>query len=951
MGLMLIGLSSLLEIDIFPFLFEALTKPLFQIISVFEGIFKGLAGIVDPVSSDIGLVENAAGSKNIIVQLFQSKTMQSILTSLMLFGIVVLVLSVILAIIRNVYKDDSKVTISSIIGQAIKAVIGFILVPSLCLVGVMLSNVILVAVDGATNARGTPSFAAGIYSACQKEDQDTIQNVFNDVINSEPVEYFGNINQSSSGDSSSGESTGSEESGNTTTDNTSVYDFHIAGIIYAQYLWQALTEDCIYNATGWLHRTANAGTANFENEKYIDVLGLKVKNDDILDFTDMNNWDNGNGIAGVIDTKEDVALFYEMLKNQYTANFPKAKKSSIVNKISLIKDKYPECRIAFASKTVYNSNNYFGAGSDTGDLRTKSFIYYYYGKALFDYNGDYGEVQQDEKYLKEAYIAFKESNTFDATSWTFKKDDSQWTNDNLNKTLCMANNINYFYAFVASIMVAKSLFVLCFGMAKRIVQLALYYVLSPIALALYPFDNGRTFGSWKSDFVGYTVGAFGAVAGVNLTIQLMPVVNRIQIFSSRIYNDVTQLILYIILAQGMEALVKTLSGWIGGKDLFAEGKATSQTATAPIKKVAGSVMKVAGTVIGTGVGVAIGASAARKNRTTLGELTKKMGGTAEDKQEAEETAKAAGYSSASAYKADLEKNSSNGKAWYLGGGLGTALKNTVKTKANQIGDFATNKFASTQFGMAFDKETGLSKLISKSAAQDASAKVKTDLEAKLDTDFKNGIVTAKMSADLTKALEDIKASLDKNSSTSAASMNATAVSAFAGQLAGIKGLTTDNAEEFIRTGNMSLINSLSGKAQQMAIQTRSNYLASDEYQDYSRNLRAARSYGLTEADINDAGFKAENVVNTIMSSITNNLDYAKFRTAQQTGNEQEMYRMMAASVAATTNISHSMIDQLTKGVASITTSAVDAIKKTQTETQTKVQQQTENRWKGSAPKK
>ena len=347
----------------------------------------------------------------------------------------------------------------------------------------------------------------------------------------------------------------------------------------------------------------------------------------------------------------------------------------------------------------------------------------------------------------------------------------------------------------------------------------------------------------------------------------------------------------------------------------------------------------------------IGASAARKNRGLLDNLTTKMSGSAADQQAAEEEAKAAGYSSESAYAADLEKNASNGKAWYKGGGLGTALKNTAKAKANQIGDFATNKFASTQFGMAFDKETGLSKLISKNAAQDASAKVKTDLEAKLDTDFKNGIVTAKMSADLTKALEDIKASLDKTSSTSASSMNAAAVKTFAGQLAGIKGLSRDDAKEFLSTGNMSLISSLSGKAQQMAIQTRSNYLASDEYQDYARNLRAARSYGLTEADINDASFKAEDVVNTIMSSITNNLDYAKFRTAQQTGNEQEMYRMMAASVAATTNISHSMIDQLTKGVASITTSAVDAIKKTQTETQTKVQQQTENRWKVSSPKK
>lgn len=670
---MLIGLSSLLEVDIFPFLFEALTKPLFQIISVFEGIFKGLAGIVDPVSSDIGLVENAAGSKNVIVQLFQSKTMQSILTSLMLFGIVVLVLSVILAIIRNVYKDDSKVTISSIIGQAIKAVIGFILVPSLCLVGVMLSNVILVAVDGATNARGTPSFAAGIYSACQKEDP--VQNVFNDVIYSAPVDYFGNINQSSSGDSSSGESTGSEESGSTTTDNTSVYDFHIAGIIYAQYLWQALTEDCIYGGQlVWIYRTDSLGQY-LTDAKYVDVLGLKVEDDDLLDFTDMNNWDNGNGIAGVIDTKEDVALFYEMLKNQYTANFPNAKKLDIKALArNVIGKQYPKCKIALSSKTGTTTKNYFCAGSDKYDLKEQSFVYYYYGKALFDYNGDYGEVQQDEKYLKEAYVAFEKSKTFGATSWYFQKNSSQWTNDNLNKTLCLGDNINYFFAFVASIMVAKSLFVLCFGMAKRIVQLALYYVLSPIALALYPFDNGKAFGSWKSDFVGYTVGAFGAVAGVNLTIQLMPIVNRIQIFSSRIYNDVTQLILYIILAQGMEALVKTLSGWIGGKDLFAEGKATSQTAMAPVQKVAGAALKVGGAVVG---GLVAGATAGRiasNNRKQANDNKTRFSKLTADQQQ--EEARANGFNSAADYAAALDKQiSDNGavSAFFKSAG-GSALK-------------------------------------------------------------------------------------------------------------------------------------------------------------------------------------------------------------------------------------------------------------------------------------
>ena len=517
MNTLLVAMSCL-SANIVDWLFEALTKPLFTLITVFEGIFKGLAGIVDPASSDIGLTNNAAESKSVIVQLMQSSTMQNIMTSLMLFGVVVLVLSVILAIIRNIYKDDSKVTISSIIGQAIKAVIGFILVPALCLIGVMISNVILVAVDGATNAAGTASFAAGIYSACQRETP--VDNVFNDVVQSSPIYYEDLFDSAGSG----------EEGGETVSrpsDNELLNDLHLSGIIYAQYLWQAFTENCkwqmdnngsYYVATRQSHNAYTAGD-------YLDVLGLKVNDPDLVDFSDVNNWNNGNGKDGVIDTKADVELFCEMLTSQYLHNFPNA--PTYEEWFFGTRAKYYACPIKFVVTAGWFTKEYFGAGSDKGEIKENSFVYYYYGKPIFDYNNG----STDEFYLKKVYQEFKENDTFGATSWTLKKSSSQWTNDNLNKTLCLGDDINYFYAFITSVMVAKSLFFLCFGMAKRIVQLALYYVLSPIALALYPFDNGKAFGSWKSDFVGYTVGAYGAVAGVNLTIQLMPVINKVTIFS------------------------------------------------------------------------------------------------------------------------------------------------------------------------------------------------------------------------------------------------------------------------------------------------------------------------------------------------------------------------------------------------------------------------------------
>ena len=792
MNTLLVSMSCLSS-NIIDWLFEALTKPLFALITVFEGIFKGLAGIVDPASADIGLVDGAAADNNIVVQLFQSKVMQNIMSSLLLFGIVVLVLSVILAIIRNIYKEDSKVTISSIIGQAIKAVIGFILVPALCLIGVMISNVILVAIDGATNAAGTASFAAGIYQACQRENP--VPNIFNMVIESSPVNYFGNIDSGTGGTESP------------STDDTEADDFHLAGIIYAQYLWQSLTEDCMYSPDGWIYRQANQVYPS--NPEYIDILGLKVPDDELLDFSDMNGWNNGNGKEGVIDTKEDVEAFYEMLKSQYLQNFPHAPKQNIG---WFFGDRYSyvPCSISFVRKAGFFTNVYFGAGADPGENKESSFVYYYYGQPLFDWGN---EDARDEKYLKQAQKTFKDNDTFGAASWTIKKESSQWTNDNLNKTLCMGDDINYFYAFITSIMIAKSLFFLCFGMAKRIVQLAVYYVLSPIALALYPFDNGAAFAKWKSDFIGYTIGAFGAVAGVNLTIQLMPVITRVKIFNTTIYNDVTRLILYIILAQGMEALVKTLSGWIGAKDLLSEGKETSKKATEPIKKVAGTAMKVAGTAVGvaTGIGLAkAGSKAAAATRANFKSLSAE--------KQAEEAQKA-GYSSVGEYEAALDKEVQSG-----------TFRGQFKSAGGKMLTGATNKMMSTTFGQAFDKYSGFSGVMVQNAKNEAKNKTKTDLETKFQTDFKAGLVTADLGNNMQsklKALEDAF-TLASSEIITAARKNGAEINKSWAQLkaSGIDDRKAANVKNFLLTGDASALSGLSNKQQQLVRAQREEYLRS-----------------------------------------------------------------------------------------------------------------------------
>ncbi|MFQ6773142.1 MAG: hypothetical protein ACLRFG_01540 [Clostridia bacterium] len=509
-------------------LIDSICKPiatmLFTAIDTVDSVFRRLAGIKS--TADV-----QAGTKDFVDQLIESPAVKNIMISLMLFGVCVLVLMVILAIIRNVYKDDSKVTISSIFGQAIKAVLGFILIPAFCLVGVKFSNVILQTIDGATQAGGqiSSSFTYGIYSACM-EDDDSDTNpykVYADPYTDQGDDYRANQQ---------------------------------ALMIFCQYLNNKFTE---------------AG--------YVS-----------------NVIEDGN-----IDTAGEIQVFYANMATAIFNNFPDILKKD-APKIFLRLQEYMGGWWIFTDNLVY-FNQY--------DKEDNTDGYHYY---LYDESG--ASIEIDEEKLAGFYTRITNMFGFyyydsdgmrhDTTSWNIKKKNSIWNNNNVLTIFKVNEDLNYFNALLASILIFMALWKLCFGMAKRIVQIVILYILSPIALAMYPWDNGSAFGGWKKDFVGYTIGAYGAVAAMNLTVQLMPIVTNLNIIPERpVVNAFAKLVMYIVLAQGMASLVSTLSGWIGGKDLLKEGGDTSKQAMAPVAKVAG--VALGAVAMGAGVGMA----AIRKKRT------------------------------------------------------------------------------------------------------------------------------------------------------------------------------------------------------------------------------------------------------------------------------------------------------------------------------------------------
>lgn len=683
-------MGQLLEIvDFLSWLCKPGAKILFTALDSIEQIVLGLAGISSNVSAESGR------SENVVVQLLQSQTTRRLMMSFMLFGIFVLFLCVILAIVRNVYRDDSKVTISSIIGQAIKAVIGFILVPALCLVGVMFSNVILQAIAGVTSAGEEMgnSFSSGIYMASAVGERG---NLFYDYTNTSSREDLNKmLDKHENAD------------GTTEVDDTEI-SMEFSTIMYAQYLYYILCENYYWTESTYYnpdtHNTQQTLYINSRNDsgakppqkEYLDVLGIKVQTDKCkyLDSATLG-FNFGDGSDGFIDTPEDVLAFYNVLYSQYLKNFPNA-----IGKVNVIRSynqenlTYEELVELSNTSTSYpklsihlkQGKMYFGCH----EKKDYSFAYKYFGEFVFA-NNDSWKNQKPEganyrlgergyKLLKGAYESLCKSGYFHANDsndnmrFDFWKTDNSLTNTKIQVTLGIGSEINWFYAFLSSVLIFKSLFFLCFGLAKRIVQLIIYYVLSPIALALYPFDNGKAFGSWKSDFIGYTIGGYGAVAGMNISIQLTNLVTNLSLFSSSLLNAFVRLIMYIVLAQGIETMVKMLSGWIGAKDLLAEGKETSNKATAPIKKVAGAALKVGGAVVGGVVAGATAAKIASNSRRQAEDKRKAFNSLSADQQE--ETARANGYNNAAEYTASLDKQiaeSGSGSAFFKSVG-GSALK-------------------------------------------------------------------------------------------------------------------------------------------------------------------------------------------------------------------------------------------------------------------------------------
>ena len=134
--------------------------------------------------------------------------------------------------------------------------------------------------------------------------------------------------------------------------------------------------------------------------------------------------------------------------------------------------------------------------------------------------------------------------------------------------------INYLILVVGGIFMLYLLGQLTAGMVKRLFNLILYFIVSPVTCAMYPIDEGGATKTWVGQVKKDYLSVFGAVAGMNIFYSILPLIENITIGSSiaaaaansTLMNDIAQLFIMTIGLDMVKGFVSFVNSLIGGGD-------------------------------------------------------------------------------------------------------------------------------------------------------------------------------------------------------------------------------------------------------------------------------------------------------------------------------------------------------------------------------------------------
>lgn len=109
------------------------------------------------------------------------------------------------------------------------------------------------------------------------------------------------------------------------------------------------------------------------------------------------------------------------------------------------------------------------------------------------------------------------------------------------------NTYNYLLVYIASIGVILILLCSMFVFIRKIIEIIILYVTSPLFVASMPLDGGNVFRKWRQLFIGKMFSGFGIVISMNLVMIFIPMIMSSNFtFSDNIMLDVTMKIVFVL---------------------------------------------------------------------------------------------------------------------------------------------------------------------------------------------------------------------------------------------------------------------------------------------------------------------------------------------------------------------------------------------------------------------
>jgi len=176
----------------------------------------------------------------------------------------------------------------------------------------------------------------------------------------------------------------------------------------------------------------------------------------------------------------------------------------------------------------------------------------------------------------------------------------EWGTVALNYTLF---NINYLVLIVGGIFMLYVLCSLAFAMVRRLILILVLFIISPGVCSLYPLDEGKALGSWKSEFIKQVLSAYGAVAGLNIFFSIVPLIDKIQIYGGYV-PQMDEFIQLFVLVSGLlvvKELIALISGFVGGEDAYSKGSSLFASTRSAMKKYGGGAARKITGAFSTGV--------------------------------------------------------------------------------------------------------------------------------------------------------------------------------------------------------------------------------------------------------------------------------------------------------------------------------------------------------------